>query len=396
MSRALSGYIIVAGILASPLRGQDVAQMQRRVDSTFRASILAQQAVFDYRRAHPVRFDFNDSAVVAGGRVTVYFDASVAKQVRAGVAIAEPHLVEVIGALSRITPFVFSVVPDSQYNPSTRSYSQGAGLSVRQHFGSEPKPARTSVAGDPESIAYVFLRSVANGLTAKSPSHIGQWMSGTVPLAPDLDTKTDWASVRLTMVSSPSNLGRSCFEGSIPACRVFLGLDSTLENASQGAQLAEYSRESSRAIDSIAIFTYFDALGRRRRVLYDIDRARISSKVATDRCLGGNDEACIAVLYRMGGGVSVLSSPFIRGSVVTQAIRLGGPGSVQRLLTTEGTYAQALSATARLPVDSLIANWQSHLGERSATGNVPFTIAISSIIWIGICVFLALRSSRWR
>jgi hypothetical protein len=373
MSRII-GYLIVAGITASPLRGQDVAQMQRRVDSTFREALLAQQVVRDYRAAHPPTFNFSDSIVAYDGRIKVYFDERFAPQIRAAVTEATKHLDGLGQVLARVKPMIFTVGAESSLNPQTQGYDRVQELTVKRYSAANPtNPNTTTVEGDPESIAYVLVRTVSEVIP--SEAKLAQWTNGALPVAPGLDEITDWGSMRLTMVSSPSHLGRSCFFGDVRACRVFLSLDTVADPVQQ----------------------MFDSAGRRLRVSYEPHRARAYSSVATDRCLAGNDEACVLVLEHIGG-VRVLSSPYMRTSVVSHAIRVGGPRAAERLLTTKGTPGDALSAAARMPLDSLVMDWQRHLGEGSgrAGGNVPWTIAISSIAWVALCLFLALRGSRWR
>ena len=374
MSRIM-GYIIVVGLAASPLRAQDVAQMERRLDSTFREAIRAQKAVLEYRAAHPPAFHFSDSIVAYGGQIKVYFDSQFAAQVRAGFTLAEKHLDELGQALNRTEPLVFSVTPDSLFNPYEQRYRRVQELNVRQHSAQYPNnPTNNSSEGDPESIAYVFIRAASAGIGAKAESKVIAWANGNIPIAPNVDEKTDWASMRLVMVSSASHLGHACYSGDIRACRIFLGLD----------QVAD------------PIHELYDASGRRRIVSYELGGARLFAPIATDRCLAGNDEACVSVMRGLYN-ITVLSSPYMRTSLVAHALRLGGSHAAERLLLTPGEPGVALAAAAKMPLDSLVADWQSHLDEGGgATGNVPWTIAISSIAWVGLFVFLALRGSRWR
>jgi hypothetical protein len=369
------GYLIVAGLTASPLRGQDIAQMQQRLDSTFREAMIARQTLLDYRATHPPTFRFSDSIVAFGGQIKVYFDSQLAAQVRAGFTVAEKHMAELGQALERAEPMVFSVTPDSLFIPYAQRYDQVEGMNIRQHFAKYPQsPTKNSVEEDPESIAYVFLRAASATVGAQSPSRIVNWVSGNIPIAPDVDEKVDWASMRLVMVSSASHLGRSCYLGDIRACRVFLELDAVID----------------------PIRELYDAPGRRRRVSYEEGLARRYSAAATDRCLVGNDDACVSVMQGMYG-LTVLSSPYMRTSVVIHALRLGGPRAAERLLLTPGKPADALAAAAKMPLDSLLKDWQAHLDESNAAGsNVPWAVAISSIAWMALCVFLALRGSRWR
>src|SRR5690349_8997136 len=138
MSRLL-GYIIVAGATAMPLRGQEVARMQRRVDSTFREAVIAQKAVLDYRAAHPPTFEFSDSIVAYGGQIKVYFDSQYADRMRAGFTLAEKYLKELGKALDRADPMVFSVTSDSAFNPYDQVYDRVQEMNIRQHFAKYPQ-----------------------------------------------------------------------------------------------------------------------------------------------------------------------------------------------------------------------------------------------------------------
>src|SRR5262249_1072298 len=107
------------------------------------------------------------------------------------------------------------------------------------------------------------------------------------------------------------------------------------------------------------------------------------------------DDACLTVLRMIH--FSALASPFVRASVVSHALTMGGPQAAERLVIASGSTRDALAAAAGQPIDSVIADWQRHLSERAGTAsNLPLSIAISSLVWIAVCVFLSLRSSRWR
>ena len=67
---------------------QELAQLGRRVDSITRAAAAAGAAVIAYRKANPAKYDYSDSAVIADGRVKIYFNADFAKEARAGAAEA--------------------------------------------------------------------------------------------------------------------------------------------------------------------------------------------------------------------------------------------------------------------------------------------------------------------
>ena len=175
------------------------------------------------------------------------------------------------------------------------------------------------------------------------------------------------------MVSSPSRVGRACFMGGLAACKAYLGLDSVPDPA----------------------HALFDSTGRRLLVEYDNNRMRYASRDSYTRCIDGNDEACVAVMNI--AGIGPLSSPYMRSSLLTEALDLGGPRALERLMTSQGSAGEALAAAANQPLDSLVAAWQHPMNERFGTSaNLPLSVVLSSLAGIGVCVFLALRSSRWR
>lgn len=374
MSRRLFGYLIAAGLTAKALGAQEIAQLGRRVDSLRREAAAAQAAVLAYRKAHPPTYKFSDSSVIAGGRVKIYYDSEFADLARAAAAGADRQFAALGTAITRAGNYIFSIARDSAFNSYDTQYDRTAGLSVRQHSPGDPQnPNRTSTDADAKSVAAVIVNAISRNVGHNAAAPIGTWVSSEIPLAPESNPKNDWGALRLNIVSSPSHTGRSCFLGDIRACRVYLGLDTVPD----------------------PIHALFDTTGRRLLVKYEADRALRGSRIGAERCLSGNDDACVAVLDIIN--VGPLSSPFVRMSVVTHALTLGGPRSAERLIMTPGSTGDALAAAAGQPLDSLIADWQRHLSERSGTAsNLPLTIAISSLVWIAICVFLALRSARWR
>lgn len=372
MSRS-TGYLIVAGIVAAaPLPGQDLAQLGRRLDSTSRAAVAVRDSLVAYRKAHPPSYgQYADSIMLASGKVKLLFNEDMAQLARAGAAEAEKQLAELGVALDRVSSFVFSIAPDTAASPYETIY--GEAVSVRQHSASDPaNPTRTSSPGDAKSIAMVISSAVSTVVTATAASKITNWTGGPLTLTPGLGEKIDWAALRLAVVSSPSFLGKACYLGDLGACRTFLGIDTVTD--------------PSRML--------FDSTGRRAVVKYESERYGRASRVATQRCLDGSDEACISVLEM--AGTRPLASNFERGSLVLQAVDLGGTRAVERLVVTPGSASEALAAAAGQPFDSVVASWQRHLGDRTGGSPMPLIVAISSIVWIAVCLFLALRSSRWR
>jgi hypothetical protein len=361
-------------MLSAPLHGQDVEGMGRRVDSTLRAAAAMRDSLAAYRKSNPVRMDFDDSVVIGGGKVKVYFNAVVADLARPGIAETERHLQELGRALDRLPVFLYSIVPDTASTFYDERLGRVGALNVRRHFAESPNnPNKTSVESDPKSIAYVIMSAVSASLSWNAGSRVGTWTAGALPLAPDLSPKNDWGELRLALVSSPSYHGRACFMGEVKSCRIFLGLDSVAD----------------------PVRDLLNAAGRRTLVGYEIERSRRASADGTNRCLAGNDEACIAVLTI--SGMSPFASPFVRTSFVIHALTMGGSHSSERLIEATGSARDVLAAAAKQPIDTLVADWAHHLGDRAGTaGHVPAMLVFASLAWIAVCFFLALRSSRWR
>jgi hypothetical protein len=76
----------------------------------------------------------------------------------------------------------------------------------------------------------------------------------------------------------------------------------------------------------------------------------------------------------------------------------GGDGAYARLHASVGRpIAERFGIAARMPADSVIASWQAHvMTGRPAQPAIPPLGALATVLWIGACGALALRSSRWR
>src|SRR5689334_20253561 len=146
MSRVL-GWAILSGLTAAaPLGAQDIASTARRLDSTNHALIAVRDSLVAYRKAHPASYgQYDDSVVIAGGRVKVLFNEDQASVSRAAAAVADKALAEFGSALNRVGPFVFSIVPDSALNSYDAQLRRTQAISVRQHLAGDPaNPNHTS------------------------------------------------------------------------------------------------------------------------------------------------------------------------------------------------------------------------------------------------------------
>lgn len=109
-------------------------------------------------------------------------------------------------------------------------------------------------------------------------------------------------------------------------------------------------------------------------------------------CYDGDQAACRRLLVGSDSAARGL-----RLSLASVAIQAGGDGAFERLLTNEGTPVARLEATAQMPLDSLVARWQSRVRyARGPSEDMGPGMAVASSFWIVLMGALSLRSSRWR
>lgn len=367
------GYVIVAGVAARSGHAQDMRTLPARIDSARDRSETARRSLEAYQRTGAARqIRWTDSTMIAGGRVKVLFNGALAPYAGEGIAEAESQLRELGAFLERLPPLEFSIGPDSATAPVAGP--MGNYIIVRHH--PTPNTANsTSTTDDPEPIADVIVGKVTEVAVNRAGAELIHWSRFSLPLDARSKTRTDWGFVRLDVVSSKSFLGRRCHGGDLAACRLFLGFDPVTDPLTE----------------------YFDATGRRALIESERDNAiRVNAK-GVQQCEAGDDGSCQAVLRLMSDWRRAPSSDYARRTLIARALVLGGELAPQRLLASAGSAGDALSAAARVPLDTLIMSWQRDMRDRAAaSSNISLPIVVSSILSIGVCLFLALRSPRWR
>jgi len=376
MCRRVFTAVAIALLGSATAHAQDLEALGHRVDSLRAAAAAARVELETYRRDFPTKLHFSDSVQIADGQIVVYFNKEVAPAARDGIQEADRVLRELGTAQRRIPRLVFSVVPDTAITPYDRAATHKDMLDVRVHrVGHFNQPNRNSTNPDRASVASVILTEATRQFGPMMDEKFFRWLDAPLPLDPRLRGALQWGLLRLDIVSSQSPLGKACVLGDLRACRVFLGLDSVAN----------------------PLKTWYDERGRRALVAEDQVGAQRASRAGSRQCLGGNDAACLSVLELMGLGDRAPAKAYVRQSLVVYALNLGGERSAERLVSTKGSIGGALAAAANLPVDSLITEWQRNVAQYGGSStNLPFSIAIASLVWIAVCTFLALRSSRWR
>lgn len=233
------------------------------------------------------------------------------------------------------------------------------------------------------AVVYPDSAAVVGGLRVLMLQALGRsvdptfirWLRGSLPQ--DTARTSDWTAARVDLLSSQSSVGFRCYQGDIRACQLSLSLLPV----------------------SDTVMELFDAADRRRMVQNAPEWERRFTETATlEKCEAGVDSACAVVLRRPGGaGLPDPVPTTHRLAVVQLATSLGGRGAYERLLLTDGTPAQRISAAAKIPIDSVMRIWVARArNARLGSEAMSLGIAASSVVWVLAFGALAMRGSRWR
>jgi hypothetical protein len=365
--RALTVAALVATALRVPaLHGQAAADWRVRYDSVKLA----------YDRAHAEYVRLRDSVLVrrtarltGGGRTIAYepgeLTTSDSARLVAGLERGRADLLARFGdrgaaLLDTATWFVSTA--DDWYFRSGRVQ-----LYVRRR-AVVPSLSLTRPI-DPGRVEAFVLQAAGDGLQSVAPA-LQEYAAGAITLAPEPER---FAEAGRLMALSWSAAGRRCATGVVAACRAVLTL------APPSARLA----------------TYFEPADARAVVTASNPPADADSVFFADRraCLeGGAPAACARIIGRVR-----VTDPFaggLRGTFVTHALALGGPGALDRLVASRATDPlEALADAAGMPEDSVIASWQLRTVRElddARGGSLPLFVSV--VGWLAV----ALTGAAWR
>jgi hypothetical protein len=368
MSEGTRGVLALVAVMtacaAATARAQDVREFTRRLDVAVSLHVKASKDLAKYRRDVANARVYPDTIPLLDGSVLVVTTHDVSPVVRAALTLVDSFLRPRFGpAASRLRGSVLSVRPD------TATKTDKFVIIGRRSVGSEN--FKNSARLDPMAISRVVEEQVQSILLWSGPPAARKW-SG-VPI--DTTTDLEWAAVRVELVSSPALIDRACYSGSVDACKAALGLTN----------------------EPAPLTSWYDAAGRRALVHGMWDDRRVY-RVARDRCIAGSDAECLAVLRADGTlGSEPPASGHARATLMARAIAIGGSNSLDRLVSSSGSVADALGATAAVPLDSVVATWLRRVhGRKAESENFSPTIGLVAIGWVLLMGGLALRSTRWR
>ena len=178
------------------------------------------------------------------------------------------------------------------------------------------------------------------------------------------------------LATSPWSASRRCFDGSLVACRLALGIT---------------------PVDPIT--GWYDAADRRNYVAHVLPLPITAITAARECVRDGDDQACIASLKRAPGGAP--EPPLgaqARQLLVALAINTGGPDAYDRLLEHAGQPLEIrISAAAVVPIDTLVYRWRTRIiSAHPQTVAADARAAWAAVAWGVLLMVIALRSTRWR
>jgi hypothetical protein len=362
--RALLLFAIVTTLPLTAGGAQDRRELARRVDAAVAMRNKARVAVATFRRDSIGISVYPDTVTIAGGTVTIVTTPELLSVVSAAGASVDSLIRYRAGsAVEALRGTVFVVKADS----ATRARGEAA---IAQKFGTTELKTQFVVA-DRARIAAV-IEDYAQGLLMLGAPTFNLWSH--VPLPVDTATDYNWSMVRAQLVTSLASVAHRCYAGNLDACKVTLGLTS----------------------DPDPVMSWYDSTTRRATVAA---MGALLPRSSTGSCLAGSDRNCIALLRTDDYFAARIApaSPGARSTLIQQAFAMGGPGALQRLLASDTAPSSRLAAAAKVPFDTLLAQWLHNVRTRGrASETMTPGLALIAIVWIVAIGALSLRISRWR
>jgi hypothetical protein len=379
--------VLACATLPRPAVGQSVIDARRELDS-----LLPQlhDATIAYDASRRARRVVAGTVALQRGHLRLDVDSSIASPMAAAAVQASASLGRVFGDHARlVSAYVVGAGIDSIITRDQRR----AVIRIRRIDPDTAIPLGATIrrAGNAERVVAVESRAeteaalvIALEAVAAAPLHasldddLRLWFRTPMPSTPESREEIENLYVDLTTAST--ELSRRCLAGDVRRCAHVLGLEPIAD----------------------PIIDAYTAVDRRRLVEGDADRLRVPARAAEyDRCVVGlDDAACIARLRDLSPEslTSSYSTTAARRSFARWALERGGVGAYARLhATADRPRAERFGIAARMPADSVIASWHAHLmAGRPEQPAIPPLTALATVLWIGVCGALALRSSRWR
>ena len=243
--------------------------------------------------------------------------------------------------------------------------------------------------------------ALGRGLYAALPADeagLARLASAATFLPPD-----DWSWVYRELAGTPNLAARECLDGNLPWCWEALGVN----DVQAGGPDWDSPGERRRLVES----RYEGYLRQVRPILMYSRVHREAERLTTlgillRGCLVlERDRACDLVLegyhrprLRPGGDYRLPLSAMARGTLVGEALALGGQGSFTRLISRpQDPLRDRLAYAAGVPAEALVSRWRDRVLESKPNAQAGLLRSpLSLLLWVALLVAFATRSSRWR
>ena len=208
---------LLLGVIGAPFRSgaQDAHELEQRLDAQVIVRDRASAELAAYRRREVPARVFPDTVEMLGGSVLLLTDNEFLPLVRGAASMTEAFVLPRAGAAAAmLRGTVFAIWSDS-----IRRAEHGLIVSPRVH-GREVDEHYIVASASP--LGERLEMHLQEQIGMKGKPLFSAWLAAPLPLIPA--TSTEWRALRLELVSSPSSVARGCFAGSLPACKVTLGL----------------------------------------------------------------------------------------------------------------------------------------------------------------------------
>ena len=227
---------------------------------------------------------------------------------------------------------------------------------------------------DVRGTATNLLAQVIQELWLRQDQDLRNWMRSPPGVTTDLGPA--FSNAYLDLATSASPIAQRCLKDA-NACPEALGL----------------ARPADPAGD------WYSPAGRRQLVVRLAQFFQLGeSRQSYDRCVTGQDQACLNLLRTVPDLIPGSLLPPTRLTFLRVALEDGGPGSYSILLASNGeTISARLQKASGGSVERSVAEWHRRVvAARPRPTSVRRGQAFAAVGWSALLLVFALRSSRWR
>lgn len=366
-ARAVCRAVLALALTALGASAQDAAQIRARALAASRHALALRARYDSVRRAN--RAVLPSDSIRAGG-LTLRVDPEVVRgttrrTIERATARASEQIHRTLGSaaddLTVGNPVIVRALP---------AYGL-TWLGSRLVFGLAGVPGRAGMYAptltEREATAAI-LDLVGSLAAARAPASVRWWTLGWIPAFWEEESR--WADLAVEMAVSRSSVARACHRGAIGQCERALGLVPVQDPLTEW-----YAPEDWRALLDgwKPLDPEMDAVRRdcvERRVPASCERAARERTVPLPLALAA------------------------RQTLLALALERGGTDAYRRMLASNGTVREVLTATAGIGADSLVAEWRARALAASPHGTRPgVTEAGFALAWV---VLFALGAARRR